>query len=53
VAWLFSRRLRFYLNLKDRQRGLMKSRIKRHLHERHNLSERTIGIILKEAFASD
>ena len=40
-------------NLKDRQRGLMKSRIKRHLHERHNLSERTIGIILKEAFASD
>ena len=40
-------------NLKDRQHGFMKSRIKRHLHERHNLSEHTIGVILKEAFAGD
>jgi hypothetical protein len=39
--------------LKDRQRGLMKSRIKRHLHERHGLSEQTIRVILKEAFAGD
>ena len=38
-------------NLKDRQRGLMKSRIKRHLHESHGLSEQTIRVILKEAFA--
>jgi hypothetical protein len=38
-------------NLKDRQRGLMKSRTKRHLHERHGLSEHTIGVILKEAFS--
>jgi hypothetical protein len=40
-------------NLKDRQHGLMKSRIKRHLHERHGLSEQTIRVILKEAFAGD
>ena len=39
--------------VKDRQRGLMKSRIKRHLYERHGLSDHTIGIILKEAFAGD
>jgi hypothetical protein len=38
-------------NLKDRQRGLMKLRIKRHLRERHGLSERAIGIILREAFS--
>jgi hypothetical protein len=38
-------------NLKDRQRGLMKSRLKRHLQERHGLSEQTIGVILREAFA--
>jgi hypothetical protein len=31
----------------------MKSRIKRHLHERHGLSEHTIGVILKQAFAED
>jgi hypothetical protein len=40
-------------NLKDRQHGLMKSRIKRHLYERHGLSEHTIRVILKEAFAGD
>ncbi len=40
-------------NLKDAQRGLMKSRIKRHLHERHGLSEQTIRVILKQAFAED
>jgi hypothetical protein len=40
-------------NLKDRQRGLMKSRIKRHLYERHGLSEHTISVVLKEAFAGD
>jgi hypothetical protein len=31
-------------NLKDQQRGLMKSRIKRHLRERHGLSEHTTGL---------
>jgi hypothetical protein len=40
-------------NIKDRQRGLMKSRIKRHLHEAHGLSEHTIRVILKQAFAED
>lgn len=40
-------------NLKDGQRGLMKSRIKRHLQERHGLSEQTVRIILKEALAVD
>ena len=40
-------------NIKDRQRGLMKSRIKRHLHETHGLSEHTIRVILKQAFAED
>jgi hypothetical protein len=38
-------------NHKDRQRGLLKSRIKRHLYERHGLSEQTIGVILREAFS--
>jgi hypothetical protein len=40
-------------NLKDRQRGLMKSRIKRHLQERHGLSEQTVRVILKEALPVD
>jgi hypothetical protein len=40
-------------SLKDRQHGLMKSRIKRHLQERHGLSEQTVRVILKEAFAVD
>jgi hypothetical protein len=37
--------------LKERQHGLIKSRIKRHLSERHGLSEHTIRTVLKEAFA--
>ena len=40
-------------NLKARPRGLMKSRTERHLQERHGLSEQTIRVILKEAFAVD
>ena len=40
-------------NLKDRQRGLMKSRIKRHLQERHGLSDHTVRVILKEALPVD
>jgi len=31
----------------------MKSRIKRHLQEKHGLSEQTVRVILKEAFAVD
>ena len=38
---------------KDSQRGLMKSRIKRHLQERHGLSEQTIRVILREALPVD
>jgi hypothetical protein len=38
---------------KDSQRGLMKSRIKRHLQERHGLSEQTVRVILTEAFPID
>jgi hypothetical protein len=38
-------------NLKDRQRGLLKSRIRRHLHTDHGISEETIRVVLKEAFA--
>jgi hypothetical protein len=37
--------------LKDRQRGLLKSRIKRHLSTDHGISEATIRVVLNEAFA--
>jgi hypothetical protein len=40
-------------SLKDSQRGLMKSRIKRHLQERHGLSEQTVRVVLTEAFPID
>jgi transposase-like protein len=38
-------------DLKDRQRGLLKSRIRRHLRADHGISEETISVVLKEAFA--
>lgn len=38
-------------NLKDRQRGLLKSRMRRHLRIDHGISEETIDVVLKEAFA--
>lgn len=38
-------------NLQDRQRGLVKSRITRHLRSDHGISEETIRIVLKEALA--
>ena len=38
-------------NLKDRQRGLLKSRMRRHLRADHGISEETIRVVLKEAFA--
>lgn len=40
-------------NLKDRQRGLLKSRIKDHLRARHGLSEQTIRVVLNQAFVTD
>jgi hypothetical protein len=39
-------------NLKDRQRGLPKSRIKSHLQFRHGLSEHMIRVVLNQSFAS-
>jgi hypothetical protein len=38
-------------NLKDRQRGLLKSRITRHLRIDHGISEATIRVVLNQAFA--
>jgi len=38
-------------NLKHRQRGLLKSQIRRHLRADHGISEETIRVVLKEAFA--
>jgi hypothetical protein len=40
-------------NLKDRQRGRLKSRIKDHLRAEHGLSVQTIRVVLNQAFASD
>jgi hypothetical protein len=39
--------------LQDRQRGLLKSRIESHLRSKHELSEHTTRLVLKQAFASD
>jgi hypothetical protein len=36
--------------LQDRQRGLLKSRIRRHLQADHEISEATIRVVLNEAF---
>ena len=38
-------------NLKDRQRGLLKSRIRQHLSTDHGISEETISVVLNQAFA--
>jgi hypothetical protein len=40
-------------SLKDRQRGLLKSRIKSHLRVKHGLSEHTIRVVLNQSFVSD
>lgn len=37
-------------NLEDRQRGLVKSRIRRHLREEHQLSDHIIDIVVSRAF---
>jgi hypothetical protein len=39
-------------SLKDRQRGLLKSKIERHLRDHHGLPGHSIRAVLKEAFAS-
>jgi hypothetical protein len=38
-------------SLEDRQRGLVKSRIRRHLREEHHLSDHIIDIVVSRAFA--
>jgi hypothetical protein len=40
-------------SLKDRQRGMVRSKIERHLRDDHGLSKHTIGVVLKESFARD
>jgi hypothetical protein len=40
-------------NLKDRQRGLLKSRIERHLRAEHGLSEHSVRVIMNQAFATN
>jgi hypothetical protein len=37
-------------HLKDRQRGLLKSRIRDHLHSVHGISDTTIRVVIGEAF---
>lgn len=38
-------------SLQDRQRGLVKSRIRRHLRAEHELSDHIIDIVVTRAFA--
>ena len=38
-------------NLEDRQRGLVKSRIRRHLRDEHQLSDHIIDIVVSRSFA--
>jgi len=38
--------------LKDRQRGLLKSRVTNHLRVKHGLSSHTISVVLNQAFAA-
>ena len=40
-------------NLKDRQRGHLKSRIERHLRGDHRLSKQTVHVVLKESFGAE
>jgi hypothetical protein len=40
-------------SLKDRQRGLLKSRIERHLRAEHGLSEHSVRVIINQAFATN
>jgi hypothetical protein len=37
-------------SLEDRQRGLVKSRIRRHLRDEHQLSDHIIDIVVSRAF---
>jgi hypothetical protein len=39
-------------SIKDRQRGLLKSKIENHLRDVHEVSKRTIADFLKDAFAA-
>jgi hypothetical protein len=40
-------------NVRDRQRGLLKSRLRDHLRAGHGLSEQTIRVVLNKAFVAD
>jgi len=40
-------------NLRDRQRGHLKSRIERHLRGDHRLSKRTVHVVLSESFGAE
>ena len=40
-------------DLKGRQRGMLKSKIERHLRDDHGVSKHTIGLVLKEFSATD
>ncbi len=39
-------------NIQDRQRGMLKARIERHLREDHGVSRYNIGQVLKDSFAT-
>ena len=40
-------------SVKDRQRGLLKSKVERHLRNVHGISARTITRVLKESFIAN
>jgi len=40
-------------SLKDRQRGLLKSKIERHLRDHHRLAEHSIRDVLRESFEAE
>jgi len=39
-------------NIKDRQRGLLKAKIERHLRDNHGVSKYNISRVLKDSFPS-
>ncbi len=39
-------------NIKDRQRGMLKAKVERHLRDVHHVSRYNIGQVLKDSFAA-
>ncbi len=39
-------------NIRDRQRGLLKAKVERHLRDDHGVSKYNIGRVLKDAFTT-